>query len=78
MRKIKILLVLVLLVQEKKRNKRTRAVAFLGPVVGNQTLGDKRTKGLLNNCPPSAVTNEEGGSSDKPRIRFPGMKDEGR
>lgn len=69
---------LVLLIQKQKRNKRRKAVAFLRPVVGNQTLGDKRTKDLLNNWFPSAVTNEESGSSDKPRIRFPGMKDEGR
>lgn len=47
-------------------------------MVGNQTLGDKRTKDILNNCFPSAVTNEESGYSDNPRIRFPGMKDEGR
>lgn len=69
---------MALFIQKQKRNKRRRAVTFLGPVVGNQTLGDKRTKGLLNNCYPSAVTNEEGGSSDKPRIRFRGVKDEGR
>lgn len=69
---------LVLFIQQEKRKKRRRAVVFLGPVVGNQILGDKRTKGLLNNWSPSAVTNEEGGSSDKPRIRFPGMKHEGR
>lgn len=46
--------------------------------MGNQTLGDKRTKDILNNCFSSAITNEESGYSDKPRIRFPGMKDEGR
>lgn len=68
---------LVLLIQTQKRNKRRKAAAFVGPVVGNQTLGDIRTKDLLNNWFPSAVTNEESGS-DKPRIRFPGMTDEGR
>lgn len=72
------LLILISLIQKQKRNKRRRAGASLGPMVGNQTLGDKRTKDILNNCFPSAVTNEESGYSDNPRIRFPGMKDEGR
>ena len=73
-----ILLIFTSLIQKQKRNKRRMAVAPLEPMVGTHTLVDKRTKDVLNNCFPSAVTNEESRSSDKPRIRFPGVKDEGR
>lgn len=72
------MLIFMLLMQKQKKNKCRKAVASLGPMMGNQTLGDKRTKDILNNCFSSAITNEESGYSDKPRIRFPGMKDEGR
>lgn len=53
------------------------AVASLGPMIVNQTLEDKRAKGILNTCFPSAVTIEESGQSDKLRIRFPGIKEDG-
>lgn len=53
------------------------AVASLGLTIVNQTLEDKRAKDILNTCFPSAVTIEESGQSDRLRIRFPGMKEEG-
>ena len=62
---------------QKQKNTRRRAVASLGLRIVNQTLEDKRAKGILSNCFPSAVTIKESGYSDKLRIRFPGMKEEG-
>ena len=54
------MLILILSIQ-KEKNTRRRAVASLGLRIVNQTLEDKRAKGILSNCFPSAVTTKESG-----------------